>query len=407
MRIVFLLTQSLESPGGAGRVWPLAQALARAGHAVRILALHPDYRSLKTHRFTLDGIEVWYVAQMHVRKVGNEKYYFSPLALAWVLLVATLRLTIGALSSRADVIQVCKAQPMNLFAAWVKHHLHGTPVFLDSDDYETLNNRFGHPWQQKVVAWFERRAADFAAGISVTNLFLYQFYRSLGYPEGRLRVIPHGYDPRRFAILEQDDCARALRELRKQLNLPAGSRTVVFVGSISLLLHAVDLLLEAFQLVLRHEPAAVLIVVGGGEDFARVQEQARRLGVDGQVRFVGRVPRDQVPLYFRLGEVSVDPKRQGELEQTASPLKIVESMAAGTPCVSAAIGDSAAVLGPAGVMIEPGDPRALAEGILRVLQDETLRQTLRAEAHRRKSDFSWDRLAERMLELYSVKDAAG
>ena len=404
MKIVFLLTQSLESPGGAGRALPLAQAIVKAGHSVKILALHPDYGSLKERTFSIDGVEVWYVAQMHVRKVGNEKYYFPPLVLAWVLLVATLRLTYGALVSHADVIQVCKAHPMNLVAAWVKHLLHGVPVFLDSDDYETLNNRFGHPWQQKVVAWFERRAVSFTAGISVSNTFLYQFYQSNGYPTNRLRLVPHGYDVGRFAILEREETPQTIQRMRESLGIAPIHPTIVFVGSISLLSHAIDLLLEAFQEVLQREPGAILILVGGGEDYIRVQELARKLGVFDRVRFTGKVARDQAPLYFRLGDVSVDPKRQDTLESTTLSLKIVESMAAETPCVSANIGDSAVVLGPAGVVVAPGNASALADGILSVLQDEEVRKKLQAEARIRKQSFSWDCQAVQILNLYSLKD---
>ena len=130
LRILFLLTQSLESPGGVGRFWPLAKALTQLGHEVTLVALHHDYASLSERRFRRDGVDVWYVAQMHVRKVGNAKLYFSPWQLLWVTFWATVRLTWAALRTPCEVVHVCKTQPMNGVAAWVLHPTGGGPALM-------------------------------------------------------------------------------------------------------------------------------------------------------------------------------------------------------------------------------------------------------------------------------------
>ncbi len=49
MRILFLLTQDLDSPSGAGRYQPMAKYLTKLGHQVTIAALHSNYFSLKRH----------------------------------------------------------------------------------------------------------------------------------------------------------------------------------------------------------------------------------------------------------------------------------------------------------------------------------------------------------------------
>ncbi|MCB9005748.1 MAG: glycosyl transferase family 1, partial [Ardenticatenaceae bacterium] len=86
MRILFLLTQSLESPGGAGRFFPLAKELVRLEHQVMMVALHHDFARLAKgdRAFVRDGVQVKYVAQMHVHKADNRKMYYGPLRLLWV-----------------------------------------------------------------------------------------------------------------------------------------------------------------------------------------------------------------------------------------------------------------------------------------------------------------------------------
>ena len=80
MHILFLLTQDLESPSGLGRYWPLARHLARLGHEMEIAALHPAWQSLESRVFLRDGVRVSYVAQMHVRREGNQLPGMSAIA---------------------------------------------------------------------------------------------------------------------------------------------------------------------------------------------------------------------------------------------------------------------------------------------------------------------------------------
>ena len=104
MRLTLLLTQSLDSPGGTGRFMPLAKSLVGLGHEVTILALHHDYRRLSTRQFIDQGLRVWYVGQMHVKKDGSHKTYYGPLSLLAVSSLATLRLTWANIgSSRWDL----------------------------------------------------------------------------------------------------------------------------------------------------------------------------------------------------------------------------------------------------------------------------------------------------------------
>ena len=59
MKITLLLTQSLTSPGGAGRYWPLSKSLTKLGHQVTILALHHDYANENNLNVLING-NCWY-----------------------------------------------------------------------------------------------------------------------------------------------------------------------------------------------------------------------------------------------------------------------------------------------------------------------------------------------------------
>jgi len=141
LRILFLLTQDLESPLGIGRIWPLAKELAKAGHQVRIVALHSRWRTITERKFSKEGVAIEYVGQMHVRKVGNQKLYYSMFGLIRVALLATWALSRAALSESVDIIQVCKPQPMNSIAGLLARSIRGGVLCVDCDDYEAASNR--------------------------------------------------------------------------------------------------------------------------------------------------------------------------------------------------------------------------------------------------------------------------
>ena len=58
MKILFLLTQDLQSPSGLGRYLPLASELSALGHDVYVAALHANYKSLVEKKYKIGGFMV-------------------------------------------------------------------------------------------------------------------------------------------------------------------------------------------------------------------------------------------------------------------------------------------------------------------------------------------------------------
>lgn len=398
MRITFLLTQSLESPSGLGRYWPIARELAQLGYQVTILALHPDYKNLWRRQFDRDGVCIRYGGQMHVRKSGSHKTYFSPTRLLLVTALATWWLSIAALRTPADAYHLGKPHPMNGLAGLIASRLRRKPLYVDCDDYEAASNRFGGGWQRRIVAFFEDRLPRWAVGVTVNTRFVKQRLRGLGVPEDRIVYVPNGVERARFAdTVEATGAAVRLRQELGLVNRPV----ILYVGSLSLASHAVDLLLEAFKLVVAQLPEAALVLVGGGEDLARLRRQSQDLGIERQVRFVGRVPPDAVAPYYQLADVSVDPVHDNPANRARSPLKVVESLASGTPVVTGDVGDRSLQLAQGGgLLVSPGDPGALAEALVKILRGQTLRARLAREALAGQEWYYWDTLVQGWSQIY-------
>jgi glycosyltransferase involved in cell wall biosynthesis len=129
--------------------------------------------------------------------------------------------------------------------------------------------------------------------------------------------------------------------------------------------HAV--LLEAFARVAARWPAAVLVLVG--EPWSGQPEGLRRLasdlGIQGAVVFAGR--RSDVPRFLGIADVCVSSSVGSEANSRA----VSEYMASGRPVVATRVGVIPDLVddGRTGVLVDPGDPRGLADGIARILSD--------------------------------------
>lgn len=397
MKVLFLLTQDLESPTGTGRFFPLARELVRLGHQVSIAALHGNFQALDNTHITRDGVEIYYVGQMHVQKAGSMKRYFSPGRLILIAAYATWALTRAALRIPADIVHVAKPHPMNSIAGLAAKYIRRRRLVLDCSDYEAGTNRFSGAWQRWIIAFFENSMPRLADLITTHATFLHDRLLSLGVPLEKIAYLPNGVDYERFGFVDEAE----LSTLRSSLGIQ-DKRVVAFIGTLTAHAHALDLLLKAFQQVLQEIPEAVLLIVGGGEKFEQLQAFAQALGISAATVFCGRVPASQVNSYYRLADVSVDPVYDNPVARSRFPIKLFESWVAGIPFVTADVGDRCRLLEqpPAGLLAKPGDAASLANVILQVLKDPALADEIRRHGYERARSFDWKVLAKEMEKVY-------
>jgi glycosyltransferase involved in cell wall biosynthesis len=146
---------------------------------------------------------------------------------------------------------------------------------------------------------------------------------------------------------------------------------IIFVGGLRKV-KGVEHLLRAFAKVRRSTPARC-VLVGDGEERARLETLAQELGIGEDVYFAGR--QSNPFKYMKRATSFVLPSLSEGL-----PNVLIEAMACGCPVIATdvASGGSREVLGGGeyGILVPPGDEEGLAQAILRVLQDPALRKRL-------------------------------
>jgi len=227
-----------------------------------------------------------------------------------------------------------------------------------------------------------------------------------GIPAPKVTVIPNAVNIEDFSVDDTRDEA-----LAEQLGL-AGKTVLGFIGSFYAY-EGLNVLLDALPAMLKTDPEIRVLLVGGGPQDAALKEQARRLGVERQVIFTGRVPHAEVQRYYNLVDVLVYPRLKMRLTDLVTPLKPLEAMAQGRVLVASDVGGHHELIedGKTGMLFAAGDPLALAERVQALLAMRASWPQLRAQGRRFvEEERNWRASVARYRAIYGAlagKDLAG
>ena len=202
-------------------------------------------------------------------------------------------------------------------------------------------------------------------------------------------VIPHGLKFRGAHGLDRQ-AARSL------LRLPQEARIVLFVGRL-IALKGVQHLIRAMPRVLAECPDARLVLVGDGEERLPLSALVRELRLEGCVSFEGERAHEEVIQFMRAADVFVLPS----LVESFG-IVLVEAMSCGLPVVASNIMGIPSVVQDAtnGFLVPPGQERALADGITRLLTDPAERAAIALRNTQKAADYALPRVADRFLDLW-------
>jgi glycosyltransferase involved in cell wall biosynthesis len=245
----------------------------------------------------------------------------------------------GPLRGTRGLAEAIRAANPDLVAAHTSHaHGHavratGRPVVV----HRRLDFRPG--WTSRLKY---RRARRFVAVSGAVRDVLVRY----GVPADRIDVVLDGVD--RSAI---DRARPEPTALRNELGLDPGARVCLAVGA--LVAHKGHrLLVEALALL----PEWHGLIAGEGPLGPTLSRQAARLGVGGRLHLLGR--REDVPRLHKSVDLVVHPSLEEGMGQA-----VAEALIAGARVVAADAGGLAEIVDGLGLVVAPGDPRALAEGI--------------------------------------------
>lgn len=381
----------LAQDGMQVHVAELLSAMQRQGHRVRVVAPGvdgtPGEAEAQTEHAAARGRTPGLVARLGAVRHRLPAWLAELMELAYSV-PAYLRLRRAARAARPEVIY----ERYNLFllaGVWLKRRL-GVPLLLEVNAPLAWERATHGRLSLKALArWSERYVWRHADMVLPVSDVLADHVRAAGVPESRIAVIPNGVRPEVYTAARQGP------DRRGALGLTDGRVVFGFVGFIRPW-HGLERVLEAFAGL---DVPAHLLVVGDGPARPALERRAAELGLADRVTVTGAVPHAEVPGYLRAFDVALQP----DVTAYASPLKLVEYMAAGLAIVAPDRPNIREIVrhDTSALLVAPGDDAAFAAAVRRLAGDPALRQRLgtAAAAALLAEGRTWDANAARVIEL--------
>ncbi|MCS6999905.1 MAG: glycosyltransferase family 4 protein [Candidatus Kapabacteria bacterium] len=285
----------------------------------------------------------------------------------------------------------------NIVGALLRRH-YGVPYILQFDGSEVWMKTY---WSKTYLPTMLRHAEQIALRcadmVTVVSEPMKQMAIEAGAQSDRVVVIPNGVDIQHFSPEVKPVPLR-----QKQ-----GWNDAVIVGFVGTFdrWHGAEILAEALAIAQRHQPKIRGLFVGDGAMFARVVEILQAHNLIDCVALVGRVSHTQVPGYLAVCDILAVPTLPNPdgSEFFGSPTKLFEYMAMEKAIVATPVGQVAEIIrdGENGVWCEPASALSLAEQLLRLANDPSLRQQLGRNARQDAvMRHSWSMRAQQLLSCW-------
>lgn len=255
----------------------------------------------------------------------------------------------------------------------------------------TLHNVLPHEggrWQR----WLYRGGLRFAHHFIVHSQRSAETLAAV-YPAaaGRVTVVPHGL----LRATKTRELPR--QEARRQMGLPADRLVILAFGNIRPY-KGLAVLLQAFRQVLSAEQEAILVVAGqpwrGFEPYQRIIDD---LSLGANVRtWLEFVPEGEVEAIFAAADLAVFPYTHFDAQSGAATL----ALSFGLPILVSDVGGLPDLVNDPRAVVPANDSAALAEAILAVLADATLRAKLATDARRTAAQLGWESIAQKTVAVY-------
>lgn len=239
---------------------------------------------------------------------------------------------------------------------------------------------------RKLEIWSYRQC-DVIACVSATLKEI--LVTEIGIDAEKIVLVPNGVD---------------IQFLNPQLHQPQrlfSGFTIGFVGSLYSWA-GLNLLLEVIQELKTEGYQISLVVVGDGEMKQAWSEQAQTLGIAEQVKFIGRVPWQEVPQYIAGCDLGYSGQIQLQMgKMYLSPMKLYEYMSMGKPVIASAFEDAQRLVieGETGFLFQPGNKNALKQALVKAVVAQDQLPSMGQKARQQiEAEHSWNNRVQHLLE---------
>lgn len=296
--------------GVSTSVYMLKKALERKGHQVFVVTLNSENFKYK---FDEDNT----VIRIPGLPIGIYDYRVSS--------IYPIRAMNIIRKWKLDVIHSHTEFSVGTFARFISRQyniplVHTYHTLYEDYVYYITKGYFDKP-SKKIVEYLTQFYCDKTANeLIVPTKKIYDLFKEKYNVDKNIYVIPTGIEIDRF--YEENVDKKKVEDIRNSLKIDKKAFNIVFVGRLAKEKN-VDLLLSAQRKINDKDKNINLIIIGDGPDMEEYKETAKKLKIDKNVFFTGKVPWEEIPAYYRVGNVFAT----ASTSETQG-LTVIEAMAA-------------------------------------------------------------------------------
>jgi glycosyltransferase involved in cell wall biosynthesis len=267
----------------------------------------------------------------------------------------------------------------------------GIPTLLTVHDLSFVHYPDVYPaalvnYLNRVVPWSVRRATHVLADSVATRQDLIHTWQV---PAEKITVLYSGVDEQ-FQPVKDEGALTAVR-LRYDLS---DAPYLLTVGTVQPRKNY-QMLIRAFAPIAATWPYNLYIAGGKGWLYEAMMAEVERQGLEGRVRFLGFVADDDLPALYSGATLFLFPSLY-----EGFGLPLLEAMRCGVPVITSNTSSLPEVVGETAVQLDPHQAPLWTQTIQALLADPQRRQALRAAGQKQAAQFTWQKAAHQLLQLY-------
>jgi len=207
-----------------------------------------------------------------------------------------------------------------------------------------------------------------------------------GVLKNNIAHIPNGFDLK----FSSDD----MKKCRELLNLPKNKKILLNVGNPYGVVKGHRYLIEAMSDIVKNRKDIHCVIVGDGKLSTALNHQIHSLGLEDYVILAGAKPHNEIPLWMNACDIFVLPSLN-----EGNPTVMFEALGCGKPFVGTKVGGVPEIItsDDYGLLVEPADPKELAEKIQIALDRTWNTEVILKYAQ----EFTWENISKEILKVYA------
>jgi len=390
MKILYFY-QYFTSPKGSWgtRVYEFARRWVKAGDSVTVITSVYDKSDLKPtqliSQFDVEGIDVRVINVKLSNKHGFAMRVFTFLAYAVIASWYALVLPADVVISSSGPITVA-------IPGMVAHYIRKRPwVFEVRDLWSEGAIELGiitNPILIKIVRFFEQTCYAAATKIVALSPGMANWITET-YNYQNIEVIPNASDRQLFGTTPPNITLPPFTENKK---------LILYTGTMGQINNCWQIIKMGEYLQEIGENNLEIVLIGDGKEKAELEAYTQKKDIKN-IHFLGILPKEEIVIWLQKAYCALIVFRDIPCLNTVSPNKMFDAFAAGVPIIQTTQGWIKELLlkEDCGLTVMPDDPQAMANAVLKLVNDEQLRNTQAANAKRiAKELFDRDLLAQKM-----------